>query len=947
MRTRTGYSFRKAVGHLDEVADRLKEIGSPVLPMTDTSAFGWVRWAKIAKEAGIPPLFGIEVGVSPERTAKKPIVDHWTFIPKTSFAEANKIVSISTEQFRYEPLLSYQQAMEADCVRIIGHRADLSLVAPDMRDTYVALGPSTAKGYARKAEEAGFNFLLCSDNRYTRPGDRALYETICGRDASTQSYAQHICSDDELRAIVEGKGLGHLWDQALANRNSLIGLAGRELPVADIYHPERPKSLREMCEEGAGQLGVDLNDPIYAERLERELNLIKEKDFEDYFYIIADVCQWARHRMVVGPARGSSCGSLVCYLLKITTVDPIPYGLIFERFIDINRDDLPDIDIDFSDQRRQLVFDYMAGKYGRNHVARLGTVALYKPKSCLNEAASALDIPPWKIDPVTDSIIERSGGDSRALQALEDTLNDTPAGRELKAEFPEIAVAAKMEGHPRHSSQHAAGIVLTSAPVENYIPIDSRTGATQCDKKDADDLNLLKIDALGLTQLSIFEDTLERLDLPLGHLDSLPLDDQSSFDILNQGRFSGIFQFEGPALKSVAQQIETNSLEDIVSMTALARPGPLNTGGTNHWIKVKNGKEPITYPHPLFEPYLKNTLGIVTYQEQVMQIGREIGDLTWGEVSALRKAMSKSLGKEFFDQYGDRWKPNAIKKGVPEDVANKVWDDLCAYGSWSFNRSHAVAYGLVSYYCCYLKSHHPLEFAASALSHMKTPEAQIAMLRELHDEGYSYSPVDKDLSTDRWEIDKASKTLVGPIGNVVGIGPKLSSEILNCRQMGEPLPNRAVKLLEAPKTKIDSLWPIKDRFEKIMPEPRERMIFEEPTNIGSIQTNGANQNVLVFCTPTNIKPKDENEDINVAKRGYALKGPTDSLNLRLSDDTGTIFAKVNRYDFEELGRLIINNGRPGKALYVIRGEVPGDFQMIRVKKVMYIGDMEKDDVQTT
>lgn len=940
MRIRTGYSFRSAVGHLEEVADRLEECGYECLPMTDTSGFGWVRWEKIAKKRNLKPIYGIEIGVSEQIQAKKPTIDRWTFIAKGDLKPLNELLKIATEQFRYEPLLTYEQAMEVDAFKIAGSKSRLELMVPETTDLFIGLSPSVSTGFFKQASKKGFKWIECSDNSYTNKNDEELYQIICGRGANTQSYDQHILTRSEwYKWAVEKFGEPVAFGAVNRFKDVMEGSTAK-LKKADLFVPEKPKTLEQMCREGADDLDINLDDPVYAARLKTELDLIDDKKFEDYFYIIADICQWARKRMVVGPARGSSCGSLVCYLLKITTVDPIPYGLIFERFIDVNRDDLPDIDIDFSDEKRNLVFDYMNEKYGADHVARLGTVALYKPKSCLNEAAAALDIPPWEVDKVTDSIIERSGGDSRALQALEDTLSDTNAGKELIEKFPEIKISSRMEGHPRHYSQHAAGIVLTDKPIIEFVPIDARTGATQCDKKDAEDLNLLKIDALGLTQLSIFEDTLRRLNLPIDFLDTIPLDDKKAFDQLNDGKYSGIFQFNGAALQSVTNQIHVDDLEDIVSITALARPGPLNTGGTNHWIKVKTGKESLVYPHEIFKPYLEQTLGVVTFQEQVMNIGREIGDLSWGDVTALRKAMSKSLGKEYFDQFGDKWKAAAIKKGVPEDIAAKVWDDLCAYGSWAFNRSHAVAYGLVSYYCCWLKAHYPLEFAASALTHAKTPETQIAMLRELAAEGFDYVPVDVETSTDRWEIK--GKTLVGPVTNVKGIGPKRTEQIVTARRTGEKLPPSVVKTLSDAKTQIDSLYPITDRFIEVMPDPAERNIHTPPTAIGTIDTNGSWQNVLVFCTPSQIKPLSENEEARVQKRGHKLTGPTQALNLRLTDDTGTIFAKVDRFNYEKLGKPIIERGRPGKSLYAIKGSVPKDFLMIKVEMIRYIGDLDND-----
>lgn len=947
---RSGYSFRHAAGKLEDVADRLKELGYLKAPLTDrASTFGWYRWAKACRERGMEPVFGVELAVTDSLHEKKPSFDHWTFVAKGSVEPLNHLVALATEQFRYRPLLRVDQALAVvgEVSIITGPAVGLPLDSP-VAGVHIGIGPSTPKFVARMALENGWDIAAVSDNVFTRKGDDQFYSILVGRNASEQTYPQHILSEDEWASEAERLGLGEEGrERALRASSSILGGCSATLSKASLPHFEADQTLREQCEDGARALGVDLSYPVYAERLDRELSLIEEKGYEDYFFIVGDLVRWARKEMMVGPARGSSCGSLVCYLLGITTVDPIPFGLIFERFIDINRNDMPDIDIDFSDQERHRVFKYIEGKYGSERVARLGTVAMYQPRSALTEVGTALQIPKWECDAVLESLIERSSGDSRALHTMEDTLRTMGAGKRLLEKYPEVEVVTRFEGHPRHYSQHAAGVVISSEPTAKYVAVDHRTGATMCDKKDAEGgFNLLKIDALGLTQLSIFEDALKMAGLPKDHLETLPLDCPEAFEVLNKGLWSGVFQFMGMALQSITKEITVDSFEDIVSITALGRPGPMASGGTQEWINRKNGVHSVTFPHPVFEPYLKETMGIVIYQEQVMEIGRNVGDLDWGQVTALRKAMSKSLGKEFFDQFGDPWKKGAIAKGVNPEAANKIWDDLCAYGAWSFNKSHSVAYGLISYWCCWLKAHYPVEFAAATLTHAKTTDAQLKILREMKAEGIDYVPVDPALSGEKWTVGlhEGRKKLIGPLSSVKGIGPKLVKSILSARARGEPMPSRAEKLLENPVTNVDSLYPIRDAFDRLIPDREAAGIVTPPTDIIDAQSRDYDQQFLFLCTPTNINPRDENEAVKIAKRGYEIKnGPTQSLNLQLTDDTDTIFGLISRFDYDRMGQQIVDRGRPGKALYAIKGTMraKSSFRMIMIQRIKYIGDIEK------
>lgn len=949
---RTGYSFRLAVGHLENVTERLKVIGWDAWPICDrNSTFGFVKWTKICKREGKKPIYGVELGVTPRLGEKKPVVDYWRFLALDSLVPLHDLITLATSNNVKEPLLTYRDALAAQgLIKISGERLQLdaldeatTALGGNVFDFFVGLSPSTPKGLATIAETAGLRFMAMSDNVYPTIEDREMYRVGLGRRSFTQTYPQHILDPQEWAEAVKWVADGETIQKALENQSWAMSACKAELGKASLLQPEKPKTLREMCEEGAAKLGVDLSNPTYAERLERELTLIAEKNFGDYFYIVADMVAWAKERMIVGPARGSSCGSLVCYLLGITTIDPIPFGLIFERFIDINRTDLPDIDIDFSDARRDQVFDYIERKYGRERVARLGTVGLFKPRSALKQAASVLRIPSWKVERTLEGLIERSSADSRAMMALEDTLNQTDNGRSLLRDHPEIVIAARLEGHPNTASQHAAGIVITQEPVSHFVAVDARTKAAMCDKKDAEALNLLKLDALGLTQLSIFERTLQLIGVPdkSGWLEKLPLDDQAAFDILNNGKWAGIFQFTGSALQSLCKQVKVESLEDMVSITALARPGPMATGGASSWARRRMGHEEVTSIHPMLAELTKDTYGVVIYQETVMNIVRQMGSLSWEDTSAIRKAMSGTMGDEFFNKFSVKFMDGAEKNGVPREIAKEIWDQINTFGSWAFNRSHAVAYGVVSYWCCWLKAHHPLEFAAATLDAETDPIKQIKLLRELREEGIDYIPVDSQLSVERWTVGErdGQRFLIGPLTSIKGIGPAAVREILSARKRGEKLRSTISKKLDNPKTPIDSLHPIWDAVKRLHPDLTKINIFSEPIPVLKVQP-GIRGDFLVFVVARRIAPRDENDAQNVQKRGYKLNGPTQALNMFVADDSDEIFCKINRYDFEKIGRPVVERGKVDKALYAIKGSCPADFRMIKVKQIRYLGDLD-------
>ena len=914
-RIRTGYSFRKAAGHLTAVAAVLKEQGRTHAPITDTaSTYGWVQWDRIVRASGMKPCFGVELAVSHDIKAKRPTVDYWTFLARDDLRPLHEIIGVATEQFRYEPLLTVEQATSAASALnvIMGHRSAVADIEPRPH-LWFGVGPAISIGQIRRVLKTAHRFVAVSDNRFPHEGERSLYELACGRRSDTQSYPQWILSDDEWRINIanhleEFSGVA-FSEIALDNRDEILEASTATLQRAEMAHPDRPYGLLEMCQLGAQRLGIDLGRQPYAARLRRELELIVAKKFEDYFYMVADIVNVARSSMMVGPARGSSCGSLVCYLLGITSVDPIPFGLLFERFIDVNRADLPDIDIDFSEQHREVIFRYVRDKYGAHRVARLGTVNLFQARSALKAAALALDIPPWSIASVADQA--EAVGIEQALK-----------GHLLARTYPELALAAKLEGHPSHAGQHPAGIVITAGAVSDVVAIDRRTGATMCDYRDAEALNLLKIDMLGLTQLSVFEDALELANLDpkaLGQLN--PYNDQKALHVINSRRYAGIFQFNGQAQQNLANQITITSIDDIVALTALARPGPLDSGEAQRWVRIRLNKEAPSYIQELFEPILKPTLGVVIYQEQIMQICRAVG-MSWEDVSSMRRLISKSAGPEALDAHRVVFIGNGLKAGLHQLALENMWDVLRASGAYSFNKSHAVAYGIISYWCCWLKAHYPLEFAAATLSHA-SDDTQIKLLRELEREGIGYVPADKNVSIDKWTVGNVNgqRKLVGPLSNIIGIGPKHQAAILSARSRPmEKLPDRIGKLLASPRTKIDNLYPVRTEINRLMPDPKKLNITSHPIEISKVQTNGEKQLVLVFGRVDELREK--------------IVDGIHSLNLWIEDDSDRIFAKVGRYDFDQIGKEIMQHG---EGYYALKGTVPAGFRMIWIEGYRFIG----------
>ena len=932
LRVRTEYQFGESFAPFNRIIARLTGIGCTAAGIADRGTWGHVKWDEACRAAGIQPLFGVSLAVVPDLTSEDRPEMWFLALSEAGLGELYRLSSLAQRQAaRGVPRLSFQDVLgvSGEIAKFAGAVLDRELLVGV--GAWVDFDPSSTLLNKRKAvlcKELGLRPVVVSDNLYSAPGDRAVFELIGKQSRVTP---QHILTSAEMQAQIEGVN----FKEAVENLALIVEQAKSvKLPRAPLIKVEG--DLEALCRAGIVERGIDPWPDEYEKRLQYELGLIRSKNFESYFLVVQDMTRYAKRHMLVGPSRGSAAGSLVCYLTRITEIDPIPPKLIFERFIDVTRDDLPDIDLDFNDSKRFMVIDYLREKYGKDNVTNIGTVATFQPKSALIAVAKKLGVPPWETNAVKDSIFARSSGDSRANFALMDTLEQTDPGRRLIEKYPGMKLSADLEAHATHCGVHAGGILVCNEPVESFCTVTS-DGIAQIDKKDAEKLNLLKIDVLGLRTLGVLEDSGIDVDWY-----ALPLNDPAVFDVLNQKKFAGVFQFEGSSLQSVSSQMEIKSLDDIGHITALARPGPMASGGTTSYLLRRSGKEKFIPPHEKFGHFVSDTYGVIMYQEQVLRVCRELGKMTWEDVTQLRKAMSKSYGKEFFDRYMNKFVAGAEENGIDEARALAIWNTVNTMGSMAFNLAHSYSYAVVSYWVAWLKAKHPLEFAAATLRNSRNDESSVNVLRELIKEGVGYVPFDPELSEVNWSVRDGR--LIGGFTGLKGIGESKAGALVEKRaKNGGRLPeNEREKVLEAEQIFSD-LFPTERRFGEYYKDS-ERFDIRNGTKVVRIAEITGEAEFVYLGQLRGKDLRDHNEEIRVKRRnGKRKTGPTLFLDLDIIDDTGNILTRIGERDFEEVGRKIWDEAPVG-SWWLIRGyrhlwgKPDGGFKMIYVKKIRQLPD---------
>lgn len=774
----TEYSLLDGAARIKEVVRRAKDLGMPALAITDHGAmYGVVDFYRECMAQGIKPLLGCEVYVAPRTMADRtPKVDdnlhHLVLLAENETGYRNLMELVSrgfTEGFYYKPrvdrllldrlnrgliALSGCMAGEISAHLLQGEFKKARQVAGTYREIFgrenfflelqnhgLEEQRRINSGLLRLSQELGIKVVATNDVHYVNQEDAAIQDILlCIQTGKTvndpkrlrfQSNQLYLKTAAEMAAVFRDLPEALTRTVEIAERCRVAFTFGKyHLPAYPVPEGHSPASyLRELCYTGLRRRYGEPT-PEQIDRLEFELRIIEEMDYPSYFLIVWDLISFARENgILVGPGRGSAAGSIVAYVLGITSIDPLKYGLLFERFLNPERISLPDIDTDFCYELRGKVIDYVFERYGADQVAQIATFGTLAARAAIRDVGRALGLPYGDVDRVARLVPGEPGMTiTRALEA-------SPDLRELSEGDPAVKrlleIAARLEGIPRHASTHAAGIVIAPEPLINFLPlhrIADGTVATQFTKEAVENLGLLKMDLLGLRTLTVIGNTLklvkERSNVKIDP-DRLPLDDPATYNLLCLGETVGVFQLESRGMRSLLRELKPSVFEDLIALVALYRPGPLGSGMVEDFVRRKHGETKVLYPHPSLEPILKETYGVILYQEQVMQIASTLAGFSLGEADLLRRAMGKKK-PEILAGLRARFIEGAATNGISVELAGEIFDLMEYFASYGFNKSHSAAYAMVAYQTAYLKANYPAEYMAALLTSAKDNSDKVA-----------------------------------------------------------------------------------------------------------------------------------------------------------------------------------------------------------------------------
>ncbi len=792
------YSLLDGACRIDALPARAGALGQTALAITDHGVmYGAVAFYKACKAAQIKPIIGCEVYVAPHRrTDKEHGLDseytHLILLCKNETGYKNLCYLVSMgfiEGFYIKPRIDWELlyahaeglvclsgCLAGDIPRkiVAGDYAAAKAKALELRgvfgdDFYLELQDHgildekrAMNGLLRIAEETGIPTVLTNDAHYLTKEDAPNQDVLLciqtGRTIDEPNRMRFEGQEFYLKSEAEMAALLPEHPEALAHTAEIAEKCNFDFVFGHYHLPEfqlpagetdSAAYLRKLCEAGFARRYPDR--PEVHAQLEYELQMIERMGFVDYFLIVSDFVGYAKRKHIpVGPGRGSAAGSVVSYCLDITDVDPIQYSLYFERFLNPERVTMPDIDMDFCIRRRGEVIDYVARKYGADHVAQIVTFGTMAAKNAIRDVGRVMGVSYADTDACAKQVpnalhitIDESLRLSKPLKELYD-------GDETMHRL--IDTARALEGLPRHASTHAAGVVITKNPVYTYVPLamNDESIVTQYQMTTLEELGLLKMDFLGLRNLTVLDDAVQlvRRREPDFAIETVPEDDKAVFAMLQAGKTSGVFQLESSGMTGVCTGLKPKSIEDITAIIALYRPGPMDS--IPRFIECSAHPEKISYKHPLLEPILSVTYGCIVYQEQVIEICRRLAGFSLGQADMIRRAMSKKKEKEIIKErktfiYGDpaRGIPGAIANGVPEDVAGSIYDEILDFANYAFNKAHAVSYAIVAYRTAYMKCHYPREYMAALITSVLDSSGKVAeYIAECRDMGIRLLPPD-------------------------------------------------------------------------------------------------------------------------------------------------------------------------------------------------------------
>ncbi|VBB08734.1 dna polymerase helix-hairpin-helix motif [Lucifera butyrica] len=833
----TEYSLLDGASRIGDLVNRAKELNMPAIAITDHGAmYGAIDFYKQAKKQGIKPIIGCEVYIAPRSRWEKSAVEGEAYYHLLLLAENNKgyqslieLVSRGyTEGFYYKPrvdkellrechegliCLSACIAGEIPALLLKGDAAGAELMAREYVDIFgrenfflelqdhgLPEQKIVNDGLMQLARKLDIGVVATNDLHYVYKKDAESQDVLLciqmGKTVDDTGRMRFPSQEFYLKDLGEMTALFGHCPEAIENTCRIAERCQVDFEFGSLLLPEFPvpaglnadEYLRRLCEERLPERYAEVTEAV-RERLDYELAVIRKMGYSGYFLIVWDFVNYARQNEIpVGPGRGSAAGSVVSYLLGITNLDPIKYGLLFERFLNPERVSMPDIDIDFCYVKRNKVIDYVSDRYGSDRVAQIITFGTMAAKAAIRDVGRALNLSYGEVDKVAKLVPNELGITLKRALSINAELRQLYESDEKIHKLVDLAMA--VEGLPRHASTHAAGLVIAKNPLTQHVPLQNSSEGfltTQYDKDRIEELGLLKMDLLGLRTLTVIGDALEFIKENRGiklDIDKIPFDDEATCTMLANGDTAGVFQMESAGMTNLVKELKPEHFEDLIPLVALYRPGPLGSGMVTDFIEGRHGKKKTSYLHPLLEPILQDTFGVILYQEQVMQIASAMAGFTLGQADLLRRAMGKKK-HEVLAAQKDSFLQGAAARNIDAALAEEIFNLMAHFADYGFNKSHSAAYALVAYQTAYLKANYPQEFMAALLSSIMGTNDKVGYYIETcRRMGIQTLPPDINASKANFSVD--GNAIRFGLAGVKNAGENAIQSIIQARSEGGP-----------------------------------------------------------------------------------------------------------------------------------------------------------------